>query len=288
MKCGYVAIIGVPNVGKSTLLNRLIKTDLSIVSDKPQTTRTKILGILTESESQCLFLDTPGIFEPSYELQGRMVNLAREAIDDADILIWIVDPFFKPEKFPVKFLNLFNGKRLIIAINKIDMVKKADLLPLIEKLKAFNCEEIFLISALNGDGVDDLKKGIFKRLPEGPYLYESDQISDQPERFFVSEFIRERLFLHLKEEVPYATCVIIDDFKEQEGRKIYIRATIYVERDTQKIILIGKKGSLLKRIGVEARKKIEEFLGKEVYLDLWVKVKDKWRKDPLFLKELGY
>ena len=288
MKSGYVAIIGEPNVGKSTLLNRLINTKLSIVSDKPQTTRNKILGILTENDCQCIFIDTPGIFEPTYELQEKMVNAAKEAINDADLLIWLVDPFFKPEKFPLKFLKFFDEKRLIIAINKIDLVKKNDILPLIDKLKAYNPDEIFPISALNGDGVEALKQTIFEKLPEGPFLYEPDQISDQPERFFVSEIIREKLFVHLKKEIPYATCVMIEEFKEQEGRKIYIRATIYVERDTQKRILIGKGGNLLKRIGTEARKEIENFLGREVYIDLWVKVKEKWRKNPVFLKELGY
>ncbi|MEO0136478.1 MAG: GTPase Era [candidate division WOR-3 bacterium] len=288
MRSGYVAIIGEPNVGKSTLLNRFINTKLSIVSDKPQTTRNKILGILTEGDYQCIFIDTPGIFEPTYELQERMIAEAREAINDADLLVWLVDPFFKPEKFPVKFLKFFEDKKLVMAINKIDLVKKNDLLPVIEKLKVYNPEEIFLISALNGDGVEDLKKAIFARLPEGPFLYDPEQISDQPERFFVSEIIREKLFLNLKKEVPYATCVLIEEFREQEGRKIYIRATIYVERDTQKRILIGKDGNLLKKIGTQARKDIENFLGRDVYLDLWVKVKEKWRKDPIFLKELGF
>jgi len=288
MKCGYVTIVGEPNVGKSTLLNRLINTKLAVVSKKPQTTRNKILGILTEADYQCLFLDTPGIFEPTYELQERMVTAVREAIQDADILIWVVDPFFKPERFSVKFRDFFNGKILFITINKIDLIKKSELLPLIEKLKVYNVEEIFPISALNGDGVDDLKKVIFEKLPEGPFLYESDQISDQPERFFVSELIREKLFQNLKKEIPYATCVMIEEFKEKEVGKTYIRAVIYVERETQKGILIGKEGNLLKKIGTEARKEIENFLGRGVYLDLWIKVKEKWRKDPKFLKELGY
>lgn len=288
MKSGYVAIIGEPNVGKSTLLNRLINTKLSIVSNKPQTTRNKIIGILTENQCQCIFIDTPGIFEPTYELQERMVNTAIKAVNDADLLLWLVDPFFKTEKIPLKFLKFFDGKKLIIVINKIDLVKKKDILPLIDKLKAYSPDEIFLISALNGDGVEELKQAVFEKLPEGLFLYESDQISDQPERFFVSEIIREKLFIHLRKEIPYATCVMIEEFKEQEGRKILIRATIYVERDTQKRILIGKGGNLLKRIGTEARKEIENFLGKEVYLDLWVKVREKWRKNPIFLKELGY
>lgn len=288
MKSGYIAVIGEPNVGKSTLLNRLINTKLSIVSNKPQTTRKKILGILTEADCQCAFLDTPGIFEPAYELQEKMVAKAKEAIQDADIIILVIEPFFKSDKFLLNFGHLFKGKTLFIVINKIDLIKKSELLPLIERLKDYNAEQIFLISALNGDGVNDLKKVIFEKLPEGPLLYEPDQLSDQPERFFASEFIQEKLFQYLKKELPYATCVMIEEFKEKESGKTYIQATIYVEKKTQKAILIGRGGNLLKKIGSEARKEIENFLGREIYLDLWVKVKDKWRKDPKFLKELGY
>ncbi|MGQ9534512.1 MAG: GTPase Era [bacterium] len=288
MKSGYVAIVGEPNVGKSTLLNRLINTKLSIVSNKPQTTRNKILGILTEADYQCAFLDTPGIFEPTYELQKKMVAKAKEAIRDADILIWVIDPFSKPDRIFVRFGHLLRGKTMLIAINKIDLVKKSELLPLIEKLKIYSPDRIFLISALNGDGVNDLKKVIFEKLPEGPHLYEQDQISNQPERFFVSELIQEKLFHYLKKEIPYAACVMIEEFREKEVGKTYIRATIYVEKATQKGILIGRDGNLLKKIGTEARKDIENFLGRKVYLDLWVKVKERWRKDQKFLTELGY
>ncbi len=289
MKSGYVAIIGEPNVGKSTLFNRLINTKISIVSDKPQTTRRKILGILTEDDCQCLFLDTPGIFEPIYEFQEKMAVAAKEAIEQADILIWVIEPFFRPEKFPLGFLKFFDKRKLFIAINKIDLIRKTDLLPAIEKIKVYNAEGIFPISALNGLGIDELKKAIIDNLPEGPFFYDADQISDQPERFFVSELIQEKLFIYLKKEIPYATCVIIEEFRErEEEKKIYIRATIYVEKESQKGILIGRKGNLLKKIGSEARKEIESFLGKGVYLDLWVKVKEKWRKDPKFLRELGY
>ncbi len=288
MKCGYVAIVGEPNVGKSTLLNQLIKTKLSAISDKPQTTRNRILGILTEKDCQCLFLDTPGIFKPTYELQQKMVMIAREAIQQADIVVWVLDPFFKQKDFPVQFVNLLKNKTLFIVINKIDLIKKTEILPLIEILKIYNAQEIFPISALNGDGVNDLKETILRHLPEGPFLYETDQISDLPERFFVSELIREKVFVHLRKELPYATCVIIEEFREREFGKTYIRATIYVERNSQKGILIGKGGTLLKKIGMESRKEIENFLGREVYLDLWVKVREKWRKDKMFLKELGY
>jgi GTP-binding protein Era len=288
MKSGYISIIGKPNVGKSTLLNRLLEIKLSIVSSKPQTTRRRILGILTEGDNQCYFLDTPGLIKPDYELQKLMVNQIKKAAKDADIIIWIVDPWFKPEDFPDALLKSCKKKPLICVINKIDLVPKTKLLPLIDKLEKINIKEIIPISALNGDGLLTLKKALFRHLPEGPFLYPVDDISDSPERFFVAELIRERVFEFFKKEIPYSTCVVIDEFKEREKGKDYIRALIYVERKSQKGILIGKKGEALKKVGAEARKEIENFLGREVYLELWVKVKEKWRKDKKFLKELGY
>jgi GTP-binding protein Era len=288
MKSGYISIIGKPNVGKSTLLNRLLEIKLSIVSSKPQTTRRRILGILTEGDNQCYFLDTPGLIKPDYELQKLMVNQIKRAAKDADIIIWIVDPWFKPEDFPDALLKSCKKKPLICVINKIDLVPKTKLLPLIDKLEKINIKEIIPISALNGDGLLTLKKALFRHLPEGPFLYPVDDISDSPERFFVAELIRERVFEFFKKEIPYSTCVVIDEFKEREKGKDYIRALIYVERKSQKGILIGKKGEALKKVGAEARKEIENFLGREVYLELWVKVKEKWRKDKKFLKELGY
>ncbi|MCK4249964.1 GTPase Era [candidate division WOR-3 bacterium] len=288
MKSGYISIIGKPNVGKSTLLNRLLEIKLSIVSSKPQTTRKRILGILTEGDNQCYFLDTPGLIKPDYELQKLMVNQIKKAAKDADIIIWIVDPWFKPEDFPDALLKSCQKKPLICVINKIDLVPKTKLLPVIDKLEKINIKEIIPISALNGDGLVTLKKTLFRHLPEGPFLYPVDDISDSPERFFVAELIRERVFEFFKKEIPYSTCVVIDEFKEREKGKDYIRALIYVERKSQKGILIGKKGEALKKVGAEARKEIENFLGREVYLELWVKVKEKWRKDKKFLKELGY
>ncbi len=288
MKSGYISIIGKPNVGKSTLLNRFLEIKLSIVSSKPQTTRQRILGILTEGDNQCYFLDTPGLIKPDYELQKLMVNQIKRAAKDADIIIWIVDPWFKPEDFPDALLKSCKKKPLICVINKIDLVPKTKLLPVIDKLEKINIKEIIPISALNGDGLARLKKTLFRHLPEGPFLYPVDDISDSPERFFVAELIRERVFEFFKKEIPYSTCVVIDEFKEREKGKDYIRALIYVERKSQKGILIGKKGEALKKVGAEARKEIENFLGREVYLELWIKVKEKWRKDKKFLKELGY
>lgn len=288
MKAGYVSIIGKPNVGKSTLLNRLLEIKLSIVSSKPQTTRSKILGILTEGDYQCYFLDTPGLIKPNYELQKLMVAQIKKAVSDADLIIWVVDPWFKPEDFPEDFLKSLKEKPRIYIINKIDLVAKSKLLPIIETIKNLDDKEIIPISALNGDGIVELKKAIFKHLPESPFLYPVDDISDNPERFFVAELIRERVFEFFKKEIPYATCVAIDEFKEREKGKDYIRALIYVERKSQKRILIGTNGEALKKVGAEARKEIENFLGREIYLDLWVKVKEKWRKDKKFLKEMGY
>jgi GTP-binding protein Era len=288
MKSGYVSIIGKPNVGKSTLLNRLLAMKLAIVSSKPQTTRNRILGILTENDYQCYFLDTPGIIKPDYELQKTMVDQIKRAVTDADIIIWVVDPWFKPADFPRAFTQHFQKKLVICVLNKIDLISKTKLLPVIDTIKNFDVKEIIPISALKGDGIEELKKTIFEFLPENPFLYPKDDISDSPERFFVAELIRERVFEFFKKEIPYSTCVAIDEFKERKKGKNFIRAIIYVERKSQKGILIGKDGQALKKVGQEARKEIEKFLGRNVYLELWVKVKEKWRKDKKFLKELGY
>jgi GTP-binding protein Era len=288
MKAGYVSIIGKPNVGKSTLLNRLVATKLAIVSSKPQTTRNRILGILTEGDYQCYFLDTPGLIEPDYELQKLMVEHIKRALEDADVVLWMIDPWFTSADFTATLVKQIKRQPIICAINKIDLVSKADLLPIIDVIKDYRVEEIIPISALTGEGVDDLKKTIFHALPEGPFLYSAEELSDSPERFFVAELIRERVFEYFKKEIPYATAVAIDEFKEREKVKDYIRAIIYVERESQKGILIGKNGEALKRVGEDARREIEHLLGRGVYLELWVKVKEKWRKNKKFLKELGY
>jgi GTP-binding protein Era len=288
MKAGYVTIIGKPNVGKSTLLNCLLGTKISAVTSKPQTTRNRILGILTENENQACFIDTPGIIQPEYELQQNMVGQIKSAIADADVLILMIDPWFKNERLYWQFTGLAENIPLIVAINKIDLVSKNTLLPLIDSFKSRNINNIVPISALNGEGIEHLKELIFASLPEAEFFYPEEDISDAPERFFVADLIREKIFETFKKEIPYACCVLIDDFKEREKGKDYIRAIIYVERDSQKAILIGKKGSALKKVGEEARRAIESFLGRTVYLELWVKVKEKWRKNKKFLKELGY
>jgi len=288
MKAGYVTIIGKPNVGKSTLLNQLLGAKISAVSHRPQTTRNRILGILTEGENQACFFDTPGIIHPEYELQEHMVNQIMTAIKDADIIILMVDPWLENASMDTEVTKLIKGIPCIAVINKIDLVAKPALLPLIEKLKTGVFKEIVPISALNGQGIEDLKKIVFQYLPEGEFFYPEEDISDAPQRFFVADFIREKIFEIFKKEIPYASCVIIDEFKEREKGKDYIRAIIYVERESQKAIMIGKKGAALKMVGEKARREIEDFLGKPVFLELWVKVKEKWRKNKRFLKELGY
>jgi GTP-binding protein Era len=288
MKSGYISIIGKPNVGKSTLLNRLLEIKLSIVTAKPQTTRKRILGILTEGEYQCYFLDTPGLIDPLYELQEHMVKQIRIALNDADIVIWVIDPWFKKEEYPETFLKAFKKKPVICAINKIDLVNRRELLLIIDTVRALPVKEIIPLSALTGDGVDICKKYIYEYLPDGPFLYPEEDISDRPERFFAAELIREKVFESFSKEIPYSTCVMIDEFQERAKNKDFIRATIYVERKSQKGIIIGKNGEALKKVGSEARRAIEQFLGRGVYLELWVKVKHKWRKNKKFLKELGY
>jgi GTP-binding protein Era len=288
MKTGYVAIIGKPNVGKSTLLNRLLGMKISAVTSKPQTTRNRILGILTEGENQACFFDTPGIVDPEYELQELMMKQIRTAAMDADVIIAMVDPWLKDAQQHAEQPKLTKDTPRIIVINKIDLVPKTDLLPLIAELKNTSACAIIPVSALNGEGIDDLKRTIFKHLPEGEFLYPEDDVSDTPERFFVADLIREKIFEIFKKEIPYASCVLIDEFKEREKGKDYIRAVIYVERQSQKAIIIGKKGAALKSVGEKARREIEIFLGKPVFLELWVKVKEKWRKNKKFLKELGY
>ncbi|MGB3478237.1 MAG: GTPase Era [bacterium] len=288
MKSGYISIIGKPNVGKSTLLNRLLKIKLSIVTAKPQTTRKRILGILTEGEYQCYFLDTPGLIEPAYELQEQMVKQIKKALADADIIIWVINPWFKQEDYPKVFLKAFKKKPVLCVINKIDLVPKNELLPVIDAVKGLPVKAIIPLSALRGDGLEACKKNIFKYLPEAPFFYPEEELSDRPERFFVAELIREKVFALFGKEIPYSTCVLIDEFKEREKGKDFIRAIIYVERKSQKGIIIGKNGEALKKVGEQARKAIEEFLGRGIYLELWVKLKEKWRKDKKFLKELGY
>jgi len=293
-RCGYVAIIGEPNVGKSTLMNTLLGQKVSIVTPKPQTTRHRVLGILSSGEYQAVFLDTPGLIEPAYGLQAAMMRAVARAITDADVLVVMVDATRPPQEFlehrdlVSRYLESHQGD-VTLAINKIDLVHKEILLPLIDQYsRAYPFKEIIPISAAKADGTETLVRVIVQRLPEHPPLYPPDVLSEHPERFFVAEIIREKVFLACREEVPYATTVEIVEFKERESQKHYISAEITVERESQKAILIGRKGTMLRTIGSRARADIEVFLDHPVFLELRVKVRSHWRDDEEWLKRMGY
>jgi GTP-binding protein Era len=290
-RSGFVAIIGKPNVGKSTLLNAMLGEKLSIVTPKAQTTRNRITGILSKEDYQIIFLDTPGIFDPSYRLQQIMVQNALKAASEADLLLLMVEAFSDPDDFDIEIFKKIGkiNKKTILVLNKIDKIMKDNLLPLIALYHdQFRFEDIVPISALKGDGLTELLNIILRYLPEGEMYYPPDQISDLPERFFIAEIIREKLFMQTQEEIPYSATVQTDEVKERKGNKMYIRATIYVERLSQKGIVIGNKGKMLKRIGQLAREDIERWMGVPVYLDLWVSVKRDWRDRESYLREFGY
>jgi len=290
-KCGYIALIGFPNVGKSTLLNRLVGEKLAITSPKPQTTRHRLLGIVNLPEAQLLFLDTPGVLDPKGALNATLVAAALRALSEADVVVWLVEPRPPALDDQVLLPQLRRLHRpLIVVINKIDTVAKPRLLPLISVYhELFPAVPIIPLTALLGDGVAELMAEIVKLLPASPPLYPLDQETDSTERFLVAELIRERVLHHTSEEIPHAVAVQVEEF--DEGRRPYlvkIRAVIFVERDSQKGILIGKQGRMLKAIGAEARGEIEALLGAKVFLELWVKVWKNWRKDPKALRALGY
>ena len=290
-KAGYVALIGRPNVGKSTLMNALLGQKLSIVTAKPQTTRHRVLGILSGKEYQIIFLDTPGLLVPRYKLQETMVKAARGAIEEADVLLFMIEPEDKISEANQSILSelIQSKKPLILSINKIDQTDRDKLLPIIDQYsKNFNLTSIIPISALKADGLDQLKQLLIDNLPVGFPFYPPETITDQPERFFVAEIIREKIFQKYGEEIPYSTTVTVEEFKERDHGKDYIRAVIYVERNSQKGIIIGKQGAALKRVGQIAREEIELFLGRAVYLELFVRVKEKWRQREEVLRELGY
>jgi len=290
-KCGYIALIGVPNVGKSTLLNRLVGDKLAITSPKPQTTRHRLLGIVNLPEAQLLFLDTPGVLDPKGALNATLVQAALTALSEADVVVWLVEPRPPATADKVLLPHLRQLHRpLIVVLNKIDTVPKPQLLPLISAYhELFPASPIIPLSALRGDGLAELVAEILKLLPTAPPLYPPDQETDSTERFLVAELIRERVLHHAKEEIPHAVAVQVEEFDEsRRPHLVKIRAVIFVERDSQKGILIGKQGRMLKAIGAEARAEIEALLGAKVFLELWVKVWKNWRKDPRALRALGY
>jgi len=282
-KSGFVPILGKPNVGKSTLLNRLVGEKLAIVTPKPQTTRNRLLGILTTPEFQAVFVDTPGLIQPKYPLQEYMAKTAWTTAREGDLLLWLVDVRDKPGK--LKDL----GMPIILVVNKVDLLKnKENLIPLLDQYwKQGVFSEIVPISALTGEGVDKLLKLIESYLPPGSLLYPADRLTESSERFIASELIREKIFLLLKQEVPYGTAVKVEEYKEK-ANNLYIEATIFVEKRSQKGILIGKGGGMLKKVGQLSRLELEEALGKRVFLQLWVKVREGWRKRKKDLRYLGY
>ena len=290
-KAGYVAIVGKPNVGKSTLINDFLGCKLSIVTPKPQTTRKKIMGVLTKDDYQIVFYDTPGIMEPKYNLQKYMVKEAYNAIEGMDVILYLAEPFELPSDTDTEIMARLSHRNIpvILAINKVDLVEKNKLIPILATYhNKFPFAEILPISALTKINLDLLQSLIVKYLPEGPPFFPADYMTDYNDRFLASEIIREKIFEFYGEEIPYSTTVEIEEYKEREKGKDFIKAVIYVERSSQKGILIGKNGEAIKRIGVLAREEMEKQVGRQVYLELVVKVMEKWRKDKNKLKKLGY
>lgn len=289
-KSGFVALIGRPNVGKSTLLNFLVGQKVAIMSPQPQTTRSKISGIYTDDQEQIVFIDTPGIHKPKNKLDDFMDKSSYSALDEVDVVLFMVEPepAGKGDQYIAELLKKIK-KPVLLVINKIDKVHPDKLLSIIDSYKNLgDFAEIVPISASQGNNVSELIKTIAKYLPEGPQFYDADQLTDRPEYFIVAELIREQVLKLTHEEVPHATAVVVDRMRDHEGGKLQIEATIYVERPGQKGIIIGKKGQMLKQIGIAARQEIEALLGEKVNLRLWVKIQKNWRSDPAFLKSIGY
>jgi GTP-binding protein Era len=289
VRSGFVSVVGRPNVGKSTLVNRLVGQKVAIVSDKPQTTRNRILAVVNRPGGQIVLFDTPGIHKPTHRMNERMVEAAVKSMGQVDLVLWLVDvtETYGPGDRHVRDVLRQSRRPVLLGLNKIDAVPKPKILPAIEQYRhLLDFVEIVPLSALSGENVDLLAERLLAHLPEGERLYPEDFLTDQPERFFVAEMVREQVLRLTREEIPYTTGVLIDSFKE-DGPLVRIQATILVERDSQKGILIGRGGAMLKAIGTEARKQIEEFLGTRVYLGLFVKVKDRWREDARTLEEMG-
>ncbi|WP_341299799.1 GTPase Era [Lysinibacillus sp. FSL H8-0500] len=292
-KSGFISIIGRPNVGKSTFLNRVIGQKIAIMSDKPQTTRNKVQGVLTTDDSQMVFIDTPGIHKPKHKLGDFMLKVAKNTLREVDIIMFMVNAEQKLGKGDEFILDMLAGNStpVFLVINKIDQIHPDELIGIIESYKErYEFAEIVPISALQGNNVENLLATLSKYLPEGPQYYPADQVTDHPERFIISELIREKVLHLTREEIPHSIAVVIDKIRrdeENEG-KIHVAATIIVERDSQKGIVIGKRGALLKEVGIRARKDIEMLLGSKVYLELWVKVQKDWRNKSTHLRDFGF
>ncbi|MFJ7826824.1 GTPase Era [Psychrobacillus sp. NPDC096623] len=293
-KSGFISIIGRPNVGKSTFLNRVIGQKIAIMSDKPQTTRNKVQGVLTLDNSQMIFIDTPGIHTPKHKLGDFMLKVAKNTLREVDVIMFMVnavEPRGKIDEYIMEMLEN-NETPVFLVINKIDQVHPEKLVDIIESYtKKYDFAEILPISALQGNNVEKLLETIQSYLPQGPQYYPADQVTDHPERFIISELIREKVLHLTREEIPHSIAVVIDKIKKEEDTEkdmIRVSATIVVERDSQKGIVIGKKGALLKEVGTRARKDIEMLLGTNVYLELWVKVQKDWRNKSAHLKDYGF
>jgi GTP-binding protein Era len=292
MKSGFVSLIGRPNAGKSTLLNRLVGTKIAIVSDKPQTTRTRILGVRNYPDAQVVYLDTPGIHRPLHRMNVRMVDAAVETMRDVDVLGLVVDaaePSGKGDKYVLDLVKNASPPVFLI-LNKIDLIRKSRLLPMIDQYsRESTFAEIIPVSAANGENVDRLERAIVERLPEGEALYPPDYLTDQPERVLAAEIVREKLLQFTRAEIPFSSAVVVDRFEEPADSKSILKlyCTIVVDRESQKPIVVGRGGEMIKRIGTAAREDLERFFHTRVFLDLQVRVKEEWREDERVLQQLG-
>ncbi|MGG4491820.1 MULTISPECIES: GTPase Era [Bacillaceae] len=291
-KSGFVSIIGRPNVGKSTFLNRVIGQKIAIMSDKPQTTRNKIQGVYTTNESQIVFIDTPGIHKPKHKLGDFMMKVAQNTLKEVDVVLFMINAeegYGRGDEFIIEKLQ-HTKTPVFLIINKIDQIHPDQLLPLIDQYRAYYpFKEIIPISALQGNNVDTLLEQIESYLPAGPQYYPADQVTDHPERFIISELIREKVLHLTREEIPHSVAVVIDAIERRDNNQsIYVSATVIVERDSQKGIVIGKQGKMLKEVGQRARVDIEALLGTKVFLELWVKVQKDWRNKMTQLRDFGF
>jgi GTP-binding protein Era len=299
-RSGFVAVVGKPNVGKSTLMNAYLGQKIAIVSPKPQTTRNQLLGILTlerdrgdAADAQIVFVDTPGIHQPHHKLGEYMVDAAVRAIPDADVILFLVDVSRPPGNEDRQIANILTERSrepVLLALNKVDLLDSPGLAE--DRVRLYQAmgeyADTIRISALHGDNLEHLLSATIERLPLGPRYYPEDQVTDQQLRFMAAELVREQVLRYMRQEIPYSVAVIVDQFKERSSDLTYISANIFVERETQKGMILGQEGKMIKRIGRDARREIEKLLGTRVYLELWVKVRKKWRKDEKELRRLGY